>query len=70
MRKFIQSLIDRRFYRSKYDAQKTMETFATSARNETDLERLSEELLLAIQGIVQPLHISLWMKPISRVGNW
>jgi len=69
MRKFIQSLIDRRFYRSKYDAQKTMKTFATSARNETDLERLSEELLLAIQGIVQPLHISLWMKPISRVGN-
>jgi hypothetical protein len=58
----IQTFIDRRFYRSKSDAQKTLEGFASSARNEADLDRSTAELLWFAQSTTQPRNLSLWMK--------
>ncbi len=69
LRRRVQAFIDRRFYRKKYDATKTLATFSAKLRDETDLDALSGEVVSVVRETVQPEHVSLWLRSAYMAGS-
>ena len=69
LRRRVQGFIDRRFYRKKYDARKTLEDFSAKMRDETDLDRLADEMVSVVRETLQPARASLWLRPSREAGG-
>ncbi len=62
MRRRMQTFIDRRFYRTKYNAERTLSTFSTALRDEVELEQLQDHLLATVEETMQPTYVSIWLR--------
>jgi hypothetical protein len=69
LRRRIQRVIDRRFYRRKYDAARILAAFSSTLRNEVDLSQLQEQLIMVVEETMQPSHVSLWLRPPDHEGK-
>jgi hypothetical protein len=65
----VQIFIDRRFFRSQYDAEKTLSNFATIARDEVDMDKLITAIISVAEETMQPERVSLWLQPIARLDS-
>ncbi len=70
LRHGLQKVIDRRFYRRKYDTARTLAAFSAILRNEVDLDRLREQLVTVVEETIQPAHVSLWLRTSEQAGKY
>ena len=63
LRRRVRGFVDRRFYRGKYDTARTLEIFSARLRDETNLDRLDEDLVGVVRNTMQPEYLSLWLRP-------